>query len=113
LIRRPGLIAAASVAGVVVSCAAPGARAPLVEGPVAEAAQRANSLAAAGQGRRIYVTACVDCHGARRPADYTPAEWDKILPKMALKAELTESERAQVRAYIDAVLSAGSPAGER
>ncbi len=94
----------------VASCAPPGARAPLVEGPVADAARASGTLDAAQRGRALYTTVCTDCHGAIRPASLTTAEWDSVLPKMALKAELSAAEQSDVRAYIDA---ARAPAATR
>lgn len=77
--------------------------APSVEGgALASALPTDVTEATAARGRVIYLTKCIDCHGARPIGDYSQAEWDAILPKMHLKAKLTTEEAAEVDAYIRA-----------
>jgi len=107
--RRGGLIAGATGASaILLACAAPGARAPLVDGPVADAARNSGSLDAAIRGRELYVTTCTDCHGAVRPASLTEAQWEKVLPRMARSAGIGAAAEADLRAYIAAALAAAA-----
>jgi hypothetical protein len=78
----------------------------MVDGPVADAARQAGTLDAAVRGRALYTTVCTDCHGAVRPASLSAADWDRVLPLMAKKAELDAAASAEVRAYVDAALRA-------
>jgi len=91
--------------------------APSVEGGALASALTADvPEATAARGRMIYLTKCIDCHGARPIGDYSEAEWDAILPKMHLKAKLTAAEAADVDAYIRAArqyLSEGAGGSER
>ena len=100
--RRAVLIAVALIA----ACAPPGSRAPLVDGPVADAAQRAGALDAARRGREIYTTTCTDCHSAPDPNSVSQARLDKLLPRMFRSAALDAAERADVRAYLTAARAA-------
>jgi cytochrome c5 len=60
----------------------------------------ASLLAVVAAGKIIYETKCTRCH-AMKPADaYTADTWDGILRSMAPKAKLTETETAQVTAYV-------------
>ncbi len=98
--------AIAVLAAGLAACAPPGARAPLVEGPLAAAAERDGTLEAVRRGRGLYVTKCIECHGAVRPTELTVEEWDEVLPRMAKLAAITGPERADIRAYVRAALKA-------
>lgn len=56
---------------------------------------------AIGEGKVVYLKKCQKCHDLKKVEDFTAAEWKNILPKMAVKAELTEEEHEQVSAYIN------------
>jgi cytochrome c len=52
------------------------------------------------RGRHIYLNGCIKCH-APEPIDrYSVAQWEKILPDMAIETKLTDAEAADVRAYV-------------
>jgi hypothetical protein len=53
-------------------------------------------------GKSIYIAKCQRCHGLKDPADYTANQWVPILDNMAKKAALTDDEKANVLAYVDA-----------
>jgi cytochrome c2 len=53
-------------------------------------------------GKDTYVAKCQQCHGLKNPGNYTVAQWGPILNSMARKANLDESEKANVLAYVDA-----------
>lgn len=69
--------------------------------PAIVAADAGNaSEATLAQGRSIYVTRCVACHTPEAVDAHTPAEWDRILPRMSKEAKLTSEQHDAVRAYI-------------
>lgn len=39
------------------------------------------------RGKAIYEEKCTVCHGAKRPSAFTEAQWRKIVPEMAAKAQ--------------------------
>jgi len=53
-------------------------------------------------GKDTYVAKCQQCHGLKDPGNYTVAQWGPILDHMAKKAQLDETEKANVLAYVDA-----------
>jgi mono/diheme cytochrome c family protein len=68
--------------------------------------QHAIAIAA---GRSIYNTKCTKCHGDKGVSNYTAANWEGILKSMAPNAKLTQTETAQVTAYVKANAKAGQP----
>ena len=50
-------------------------------------------------GKLVFEKSCSSCHELRQPQEFTVKMWDKILPKMCHKAELTTDEAGIVRAY--------------
>jgi len=96
-----GLIAASGGILLLAGCMSLEQMAPSVEGGALASSLTADvTVATAARGRVIYLTKCIDCHGARPIGDYSQAEWDAILPKMHLKAKLTAEEASDVDAYI-------------
>jgi hypothetical protein len=60
-------------------------------------------------GRTIYTSArkCARCHNPKSVVDHTPTEWtERILPKMAQKAKLSDLEREYLTAYVLAACEA-------
>lgn len=57
----------------------------------------ANDMA---HGRQIFETTCKKCHVLKPPASKTIPEWERILPRMALKSNLERKEYEHVRAYV-------------
>ncbi len=53
-------------------------------------------------GKATYVAKCGQCHGLKDPADFTTTQWVPILNNMARKANLDETEKANVLAYVQA-----------
>ena len=60
-------------------------------------------------GHTIYTTKCTKCHGDKGVGNYTATRWEGILKAMAPKAKLTETETAQVAAYVKANAKVGQP----
>ncbi len=58
------------------------------------------------QGRSIYLTQCARCHSPEPVTRYSLQQWNTILPRMCDKAELNQSERAMLAAYVEIVLEA-------
>jgi cytochrome c2 len=56
----------------------------------------------ASAGKDIYIAKCGQCHGLKNPGNYTVTEWGPILDHMAKKAQLDDTEKANVLAYVDA-----------
>ncbi|MEJ7611898.1 MAG: cytochrome c [Ferruginibacter sp.] len=52
-------------------------------------------------GKQIYTTKCARCHGLKNVEEWTVQEWIPILDRMAPKAGLDASEKANVAAYVN------------
>lgn len=61
----------------------------------------------AARGRTIYITSCVRCHSPEPIARYDLVRWQtKILPDMAERTKLSESDTQALVAYIKLTLQA-------
>jgi cytochrome c5 len=83
--RAPGSAAVAAVAAAALACAG---------APAAEAGP-------AG-AERLYRSRCSSCHRAYAPSSRDRATWAALLGKMAPRAKLTDAERGQIEAYLQA-----------
>lgn len=74
--------------------------------PPAEAIQavQPEELSALSHGRQIYLTRCARCHSAQPVRQYTPRQWNALLPGMIRQTKLDASQESDLRAYITAVL---------
>ncbi len=52
------------------------------------------------EGKAIFVGYCQKCHQLYQPTDFSVKKWDKILPEMSQKAELSAEQAAKVRAWV-------------
>lgn len=52
------------------------------------------------QGKGLYDTKCSTCHKLKIVDKYTTEQWAKILPNMAEKAKLPDSETALIQEFI-------------
>ncbi|HXB11321.1 MAG TPA: hypothetical protein VNZ45_05000 [Bacteroidia bacterium] len=52
------------------------------------------------QGYSIFDDKCTDCHGVKKPQDFTVEEWNSIMPKMGRKAKLDSTQYNMVFRYI-------------
>lgn len=59
------------------------------------------------QGKVLFETRCADCHELKPPADFTIAEWNKILPDMSHKAKMTSDEAGLLRSWVITNAKAG------
>lgn len=63
--------------------------------------------ALAARGRTIYITACVRCHSPESVVRYDLSYWQNdILPDMAERSKLSESDTQALEAYIKLILQA-------
>lgn len=53
-------------------------------------------------GQSTFNAKCSKCHGLKVTADYTADRWISIMQVMATKAQLTETEKENVLAYVKA-----------
>jgi len=53
-------------------------------------------------GKSTYVANCGRCHGLKDPGQFTAAQWVPIVNSMAPRAKLTDDEKANVLAYVQA-----------
>ena len=53
-----------------------------------------------GQGKGLYDGKCGECHNLKKVDNYSSEAWAKILPVMAKKAKLAESETALIQEYV-------------
>jgi mono/diheme cytochrome c family protein len=58
------------------------------------------NLATLERGRKIYTTACTECHVARPIAHYSVAQWHHYVTIMAPRAALNPQDRAALEAYV-------------
>jgi len=58
--------------------------------------------AAAIAGQATYNQKCNRCHGYKIPSDYTVDRWISVMQVMAMKANLTDTEKQNVLAYVEA-----------
>ncbi len=66
---------------------------------VAEMNQKYNAAQIA-QGKIVFEQNCGKCHELHQPAEFTIPKWDKILPKMCKKSELSAEQAGIVRAWV-------------
>lgn len=52
-------------------------------------------------GEKVFNEKCTKCHKAKVVDDYSKERWDVVLPKMISKAQLDETEAAQVTAFVE------------
>ena len=52
------------------------------------------------EGKTIFENNCNKCHGLKMPAEFTVREWNKILPDMSRKSNLTDAQAGLVRAWV-------------
>jgi mono/diheme cytochrome c family protein len=57
-------------------------------------------LAMLREGRRLFVSRCIECHTLPSVASHTAAEWPRLIDEMAGRANLKPAERNAVLAYI-------------
>jgi mono/diheme cytochrome c family protein len=57
-------------------------------------------LAMLNQGRRLFVSRCIDCHTLPPFWHYSAKEWPGIVDSMAHRANLKRNERDAIVAYI-------------
>lgn len=60
---------------------------------------------AVARGKRIYFTRCAQCHSALTVKQYSPAQWERLLPRMVRKSKLDKAQVADLGAYMGGVLS--------
>lgn len=61
-----------------------------------------------GEGKVVFLTKCIGCHSSYAPGptsalavdNFSKEQYDAILPKMIINAELNEEQARQVSAYI-------------
>jgi cytochrome c5 len=54
------------------------------------------------KGYQLYSSHCNNCHGLTAPPRKSMEQWNKILPKMFPKTNLTKEEQEVVKSYIAA-----------
>ena len=67
--------------------------------------QTATTTISAGDvaaGKQTYIANCGRCHSLKNAGDYTTDEWVPLVDKMARKAKLSDSDKANVLAYVQA-----------
>lgn len=52
------------------------------------------------EGMTTWQASCQKCHKLYEPTSHSVKQWEKILPRMSKKANLTDDQAAKVRAYI-------------
>jgi len=57
------------------------------------------------KGRDLYLNNCNECHKLNKPLKYSSSEWTSILNKMQPKAEISDSEKGLIHAYLTSEIS--------
>ena len=52
------------------------------------------------EGFFIYKNKCIHCHNLHLPKEFTEEKWNTIIPKMAVKAKLTDEQKDWVHKYV-------------
>ena len=52
------------------------------------------------QGQALYQANCNKCHEYPKPEEHTVAKWDRVLPRMSKKSNLTADQAGLVRAWV-------------
>lgn len=52
------------------------------------------------EGMSVYQGNCGKCHALPKAEAITVSKWERVLPRMTKKANLTEDQGAKVRAYV-------------
>jgi cytochrome c5 len=80
----------------------PAASASLTETDAARAAGKfpGATLASLNEGKMLYEQHCGSCHGLKKTNDYNEAEWRKIVPPMAGKAEIDKKKEDLILQYV-------------
>ena len=58
-------------------------------------------------GQETFTAKCGRCHGLKKVDNYTAMQWTPIMERMAIKAMLDSSEKANVIAYVHSNAKAG------
>jgi mono/diheme cytochrome c family protein len=94
-----------ALCGVILGACAnnPGSAFPTAEALAAVSPGREGEIATLNRGRKIFTTACTECHVARPIAGYSVAQWRHRIAQMAPRAHLSPEERAALESYLIAV----------
>jgi cytochrome c5 len=52
------------------------------------------------EGKTLFYENCGKCHDLFQPSQYSKAQWSKIVPEMAKKAELNEEQGKKILLYV-------------
>ncbi len=58
------------------------------------------SVASIPDGEKTYTAKCGSCHKLKDPGNFTLKEWKPIMKSMAVKANLSAEEKANVLAFV-------------
>lgn len=58
------------------------------------------TLASLTEGKTLYENNCGTCHGLKNPGNYGEAEWRKIVPPMAVKANVDAKKEELILQYV-------------
>lgn len=73
-----------------------------VKKETAEETVPSKTSALTASGKNIYVAKCGRCHGLKNTTDFTRQQWVPIMDRMAEKAKLSDTEKADVLMYVQA-----------
>lgn len=58
------------------------------------------NMALLDKGKKVFEKRCNQCHALKEPVNYEQQKWVQILERMAPKAQLDDTQRAEVLAYV-------------
>jgi mono/diheme cytochrome c family protein len=75
--------------------------APAVAMPEVKPAETARiNMALLERGKKIFENRCGRCHALKQPVDLEQQKWVGVMERMAPKAQLDETQKAEVLAYV-------------
>lgn len=58
------------------------------------------NMALLEKGKKVFENRCGRCHALKQPVNYEQQKWVQIMERMAPKAQLDETQKAEVLAYV-------------
>jgi mono/diheme cytochrome c family protein len=85
------------------ACESTGFAPPPVTPQMAKTGRREVSLATLQQGRKLFVSRCIECHTLPPVSSRTAMKWPGAVDRMSARARLQPAERDALFAYLQAV----------
>lgn len=98
--KKPVIVFSLIALSVIAAQCTPKKLATTTKAPETPAVAKTYTPAEMEEGKTIFEGNCGKCHTLYAPETRGIASWEKILPPMSRKAELTNDQAGKVRAYV-------------